>query len=419
MTDEAGDQPAPGIEDFVEGRTRAEGDWRWLWEGDREFPIQSHRGIWGRIVVFVKRLLRPLVKVPQADLWERQRQFNLVMVETLALESLLETRAGELRGDIQAVQGDLTEVRNDLLKDVKQHARRLAHLEEFKREGLDDVTRHSDALFARVDQKFDRYRRESSELWDKLGALLAVARTEGSTPIALARAHEEMDYVDLENRFRGLESDIAERLAIYRPYLQDRGEVLDLGCGRGEALAVFAEFGIAARGVDSSSEMVRACEEKGFSAVEGDLFETLGSVPEATLGGVVSFHVIEHLPASSLGRLVRLAWRALAPGGALILETPNPLSVVVAARNFWLDPTHRRPVHPAMLELLYEQAGFEKIERLDLRRFDDAQRLPEIDTAGLPEGQQALAHQVNELRDRLDDLLFGYQDFAVLGFKRG
>ncbi len=415
MTEEAGDQPAPGIEVFVEGRTRSEDDWRWLWEGDREFPIQSHLGLWGRLVVLAKRMLRPLVKVPQADLWERQRQFNLVMVETLALE----TRVGELRGDIRALHRDLIEVRGDLLKDVKQHARRLAHLEEFKREGLDDVTRHSDALFARVDQKFDRYRRESAELWDKLGALLAVARTEGAPTVAVARAHEEMDYVDLEDRFRGLESDIAERLAIYRPYLENRGEVLDLGCGRGEALAVFAEQGIPARGIDSSAEMVRACEEKGLSATEGDLFESLSGVPEETLGGVVSFHVIEHLPAPSLGRLVRLAWRALAPGGALILETPNPLSVVVAARNFWLDPTHRRPVHPAMLELLYEQAGFEKIERLDLRRFDDAQRLPEVDAASLPVDQRELALQVNELRDRLDDLLFGYQDFAVVGFKRG
>ncbi len=414
MTDEAGGKPARDMEAFVGGRTRSADDWRWLWEGNREFPIQSHRGLWGRLVVLLKRALRPLVKVPQADLWERQRQFNLVMVETLGLES----RVDELSKAIRELHRDLLQVRGDLLKDVKRHAGRLAHLEEFKREGLDDVTRHSDALFARVDQKFDRYRRESAELWDKLGALLAVARTEDAAPVALARAHEEMDYVDLEDRFRGLESDIAERLAVYRPYLVDRGEVLDLGCGRGEALAVFAQQGIAARGVDSSSEMVRACEEKGFSAMEGDLFETLAAVPESTLGGVVSFHVIEHLPAASLGRLVRLAWRALAPGGALILETPNPLSVVVAARNFWLDPTHRRPVHPAMLELLYEQAGFEKIERLDLRRFDDAQRLPEIDTAAMPDEQRALAHQVNELRDRLDDLLFGYQDFAVVGFKR-
>lgn len=407
MTDAAGDQPARSVEAFVAGRTRVPDDWRWLWEGDHAFPIQSHRGVLGPLIVRLKRWLRPVVKASQADLWERQRQFNLVL--TGALQQLIdvERRTSDLHRDLQ-------QVRNDLLKDVKQHAGRLAHLEELKRVGLDDVTHHSDALFARVDQKFDRYRRESRELWSKLGALLAVA---GDAPGELSRTHEEMEYVDLEDRFRGLESDIAERLAIYRPYLQGRAQVLDLGCGRGEALAVLREFGIAARGVDSSAEMVRACTDKGLQAAEGDLFAALADQPEGSLGGVASFHVIEHLPATQLGRLVRLAWRALEPGGVLILETPNPLSIVVAARNFWLDPTHRRPVHPAMLELLYEQAGFDEVERLDLRQFGEAERLPEIATAELPEAQQRLAHEVNALRDRLDGLLFGYQDYAVVGFK--
>ena len=404
MTDEAGGEPAREIEAFVEGRTGAPEDWRWLWAEDREFPIESHRGFLGRIIVQLKRWLRPFVVAPQADLWERQRRFNLVMVEILERDSRVED-----------LHRDLNQVRKDLKGDVKQHARRLGHLEEFKREGLDDVTRHSDALFARVDQKFDRYRRESRDLWSKVGSLLAA--TGGAGGPELERAHEEMEYVDLEDRFRGLESDIAERLSIYRPYFETGAEVLDLGCGRGEALAVLEGFGLAARGVDSSAEMVRACSEKGLSAEPGDLFEVLAGVDEGSLGGVVSFHVIEHLPATTLGRLVRLAWRALEPGGVLILETPNPLSIVVAARNFWLDPTHRRPVHPDMLELFYEQAAFERIERLDLRRFAAEDRLPELDVAALAPELQGMAHEINGLRDRLDEVLFGYQDFAVVGSK--
>jgi O-antigen chain-terminating methyltransferase len=131
----------------------------------------------------------------------------------------------------------------------------------------------------------------------------------------------------------------------------------------------------------------------------------------------MSFHVIEHLPTASLDRLVRLAYRALRPGGVLILETPNPLSVVVAARNFWLDPTHVRPVHPESLKLMYELAGFDPVERLDLRPFPASQRLPEIDLATVPADQRTLADQVNRLRDRLDEVLFGYQDFGMVGRK--
>ncbi|HEY3492619.1 MAG TPA: class I SAM-dependent methyltransferase, partial [Solirubrobacterales bacterium] len=172
-----------------------------------------------------------------------------------------------------------------------------------------------------------------------------------------------------------------------------------------------------ARGIDSSARMVALCRERGLEAEEGDAFEALASLPEGSLGGGVSFHVIEHLPAASLDRLVRLAYRALKPGGVLILETPNPLSMLVAARSFWLDPTHVRPVHPESLKLMYELAGFDPVERLDLRPYPDSERLPEIDLAQLPEEQRVLADRVNRLRDRLDELLFGYQDFGMIGIK--
>jgi O-antigen chain-terminating methyltransferase len=89
----------------------------------------------------------------------------------------------------------------------------------------------------------------------------------------------------------------------------------------------------------------------------------------------------------------------------------------VAARRFWLDPTHRRPVHPETLELLVRQAGFEPVERRELRPFGAAERLPEIDLAALPAEQRQLADWVNRLRDALDDLLFGYQDYAIVARK--
>ena len=163
--------------------------------------------------------------------------------------------------------------------------------------------------------------------------------------------------------------------------------------------------------------MVELCRERGLAALQGDLLETLAAVEAGSLGGVVSFHVVEHLPPDIVDRLVRLASRALAPGGVLILETPNPLSLVVAARNFWLDPTHLRPVHPETLRLTYELAGFDPIERIDLRPFPAEERLPEIDLALLPAEQRPLADRINRMRDRIDELLFGFQDYGMVGTK--
>src|ERR1700704_2580433 len=143
---------APSIDDFlVEHPTRDLSDWRWLWSGDQPFPIRSHRGLLGRLVVGFKRLLRPLVKLPQNDLWERQRIFNLILLEHL---ERLETARAE-------------------------HQRRIEYQEALDATGLHEIMRHNDALFARADQKLDRYRRETRDLLGSLGGALAAVETGG------------------------------------------------------------------------------------------------------------------------------------------------------------------------------------------------------------------------------------------------
>ncbi|HVS04420.1 MAG TPA: class I SAM-dependent methyltransferase [Thermoanaerobaculia bacterium] len=383
----------PRIEDFLDEPTRRLEDWRWLFREDRPFPVRSHRGPLGKLLVILKRLLRPVVRLPQNDLWERQRVFNIILLEHLQKAA---------------------------------HEERLTRLESFLRDGLDEVMRHNDALFSRVDQKLDRHRREVRQLVAALGA--ALARVEEGAAEAggaagrgaaaeLTPALQEAAYVAFEARFRGSEEEIRGRLADYLPRLAGKGPVLDLGCGRGEALALLAGAGVESRGVDASAEMVAACRRRGLDAEQGDLLAALAATPAESLGAVVSFHVVEHLPPAAIDRLLRLAWGALRPGGVLLLETPNPLSLLVAAGSFWLDPTHVRPVHPELLRHLAEQAGFAAVERLDLRPFPEAERLPEISLADLPPELQVLADRVNRLRDRIDEALFGYQDYALIAEK--
>jgi SAM-dependent methyltransferase len=406
-----GERRTPSLDDFLGEPTRDLADWTWLWRGDREFPIRSHRGFLGRLVISVKRLFRPVVKVPLNDLWERQRVFNLILLEHLRKQTEIDFDREERRDAQQAQNHD-----------------RLVYLEGLAFEGITDLMHHNDAVFARVDQKLDRYRREVYDLLGGLGAALARVEQEAGRKTAgaggtaeavekLGRIREEHAYIALERRYRGTPEEIAERISFYLPFLLGKGKVLDLGCGRGEALALLRDHGVTAEGVDASARMVELCRERGLAAEEGDLLTKLADVAPGSLGGVVSFHVIEHLPPAVVDRLVRLASRALAPGGVLILETPNPLSMVVAARNFWLDPTHLRPVHPESLRLHYELAGFDPVERIDLRPFPAEERLPEIDLALLPAEQRPLADRINRLRDQLDELLFGFQDYGMVGTK--
>src|SRR4051812_30087604 len=145
----------PDIDDFLVEPTRDLEDWRWLWSGDHAFPIRSHRGFLGRLLVAVKRLFRPLVKTPQNDLWERQRIFNLILLEHLER--------------LEAARAD--------------HLRRIESQEALDSEGIHEVMRHNDALFARADQKLDRSRREARDLLGSLGAALAVVRSGDRPPV--------------------------------------------------------------------------------------------------------------------------------------------------------------------------------------------------------------------------------------------
>lgn len=416
---EGPDRSDPAIEDFLDDPTRDPLDWRWLWETDEPFPLRGRPGFLGRLILVFKKILRPFVRVPAADLWDRQRAYNLILLEYIQQHGIQITERD------RRIQ--------DLLERGETRDQRLDHLDAFLDEGLKELMAFSDALYSRVDQKLDRYRREAATVGQRFASALEATATAVNdrpdseapdgphrpTPSrqALQRAVSEDDYQRLEDLYRGTTVEIAERTRFYLPFLEGRRQVIDLGCGRGEALSVLKEGGIGARGVDSSEEAVRVCTSLGLEAAYGDVFEYLAGLSADSVDGVVSFHVIEHLPAERIAGLLRLAWRALEPGGRLILETPNPLSVVVAASHFWRDPTHLRPIHPDALVLACELAGFDSVERRFLRRFESQDSLPEIDPELLEARDRPLADAVNRLRDRLDDTLFGYQDYAVIATK--
>ena len=380
----------PELDRFLGEPTRDLAAWFELWTRDQPFPVRSRRrGLLGGLAVLVRRALRPLVRFGGGDLWDRQQVFNLILLERLQ--------------ELERVGVELSE--------------RLERLETFAREGVDQVLRHNDALFSRLDQKVDLYRRGARELSSQLRAGLALAEAGGAPARALAEHDAAARYVGFEDRHRGTEEEIRARAERYLADLEGCSPVLDLGCGRGEALAALAAAGHRARGVDTSAAMVARCREQDLDAVQGDLIETLAGAQPGALGALVSFHVVEHLPPAEVDRLLALAWRALRPGGRLILETPNPESLVAGASRFWLDPTHRRPVHPQRLASAARAAGFETVEIRRCSPFPLDESLPELPVDGLEGDRRELADAVNRLRDRLDDVLYGDQDYALIATK--
>jgi O-antigen chain-terminating methyltransferase len=185
-------------------------------------------------------------------------------------------------------------------------------------------------------------------------------------------------YAAFEDRFRGPEETIKDRLKVYLPFLRvlqkqnDPCEIHDLGCGRGEWLELANEEGCLARGVDANSAMHRRCIAKGFDVTHGDLIRYLKTLPDGHAAMISGFHVAEHISIESLLNLVRESFRALKPGGLLVFETPNPESPVVGMTNFYMDPTHRKPLPPPLLAFVTEYFGFVRNKILRLQEPSDA-----------------------------------------------
>jgi O-antigen chain-terminating methyltransferase len=184
-------------------------------------------------------------------------------------------------------------------------------------------------------------------------------------------------YRAFEERFRGSRALIKSRLQIYLPFVEPllthypAGQAIDLGCGRGEWLELLREHGVSAHGVDLDAGMLGACEELGLSVERGDAIEALKRLPDASRIVVSGFHVAEHLPFAVLQELVEEAFRVLAPGGLLILETPNAENIVVGASMFYQDPSHVHPLPSVLLQFLPEYYGFVKSKILRLQEAPD------------------------------------------------
>jgi len=207
------------------------------------------------------------------------------------------------------------------------------------------------------------------------------------------------DWLKFAERFRGAGEYVKEQQRFYVPWFQSCQAVADLGCGRGEFLELMREAGVAARGVDCNEEAVALCRSKGLDAERADLFQWLEAQPDASLDGIFSAQVIEHLPAHRVPELIRLAARKLLPRGLLVIETPNPECLAIFATHYYLDPDHRHPIPPALLVFYFEEAGFGGI-RVE-RRSPAWEAFPAL---------QALPPDFREA-------FFGALDYAVLGRK--
>ncbi len=213
-------------------------------------------------------------------------------------------------------------------------------------------------------------------------------------------------YVAFEDQFRGSREDIFDRLKVYLPLIAEANvgtpdaPILDVGCGRGEWLELLREAGYVVRGLDINKVMLEQCRTRALEVCEADVIAYLRTLPDASLGAITGFHIIEHLPFTDLIKLFEETVRVLKPSGIAIFETPNPDNVLVATNTFYIDPTHRNPLPSSMIKFMAESRGLYPVKIMNLHPCSDQLKLTGSDLA-----------------ERFSNYFYGPQDYAVIGYK--
>ncbi|HEY6744442.1 MAG TPA: class I SAM-dependent methyltransferase [Mycobacteriales bacterium] len=97
------------------------------------------------------------------------------------------------------------------------------------------------------------------------------------------------------------------------------GPVADLGCGPGHVTAHLGRLGLEVTGIDLSPAMIATAREShpGLSFAVGDM--TRLDIETGSLGGIVAFYSIIHLPDELLPVAFAEFDRVLAPGGQVLV----------------------------------------------------------------------------------------------------
>jgi len=226
-----------------------------------------------------------------------------------------------------------------------------------------------------------------------------------------------INYFLFEERFRGSREDIKEKQQGFVRFFSQCRNVLDIGCGRGEFLELLKENRVDAKGIDIDPDMVGYCASKGLNVELKDAVSYLETMEDKTLDGIFLDQVVEHLEPEYLTKLLGLCYTKLNYGYFIILETVNPLSLF-SFINFYIDMTHIKPLHPDTLKFLLTAVGFRDIEAQFFAPIADEVRLKRLESKNEATDEAKRNTEIyNQNTDILNNILFGPQDYAIMGKK--
>ena len=395
------------------------------------WPVMP-KGIIRKIVAYAKKVTRRLLRWYINPLVDQQNAYNEASFQVLEdLHARLQQAAGRL-GDIDArlvdheqmlsLYGQRLREGGGLPERVTSLETRVAALQDGSRDRLQELRASVQKELQRLDRQREvmRFRLQRLENWRE---------GDQSEPDVLAQSaavvrEDLFDYFLLGLQYRG-EKELQQRVAdyddLFAPLAPASGDgvhrsetpILDIGCGRGEFVEHLCALGLTAYGIEIENDAVDIAQSAGRPVQYGEAFSHLGDLPDGGLAAISLIQVAEHFEVEELLRLLRLATRKLIPGGFILLETLNPLSVFSLLHFYIMDPSHSTPLHPQLVKLLMEQVGLWNVELRYLHPLPDAARLEQLPS----EADGDLVKVLNRNIEKANRVLYGPQDYAAIAYK--
>ena len=338
------------------------------WDVHADYYISTHRPIIGRFLVLGRQFIHGEVRRYVDLLVRKQSDFNMHVAGTL------NNRIKDVDNKINvAVENKVNEIISTINKDIENKA------------WLSDL----------LDNKIKT----------NIAALAPPEKTDNI-----------MNYFLFEEKYRGSTENIKQSHEVFLKYFENCQNVLDIGSGRGEFLMLLKEINVSAKGVDMNEDMVHYCHKNGLEAIQDNALSYLQSLNNDSLDGIFAGQLVEHLQPDELISLVKLSYDKLQHGSYFIAETINPLCVV-AHRAFNMDLTHVKFIHPETIKFLLESVGFKDIELIFFSPVPEEVKLKKIDVSDVTSKDKTKYDLINQNIDNLNQLLYGNQDYAIVGKK--
>jgi SAM-dependent methyltransferase len=347
-------------------------------------------------------------------LLSRQRAFNAVLVDHINRNDLVGIEAHQASAQTVAWVRDTVQF---ALDELRRHQQALAAWERRTNAAVAALSGTHEELRASIgvlQQATQTLKREMVRLSDA-GIPAPAAPTvprEGNRGDGSRATLDGYKYVGFEDHFRGSQDDIRGRVAEYLPIFRGMQNVVDLGCGRGEFLALLRDSGIDGRGVDINEAMVEVCRSQGFDVTRTDALSYLEAQPDGSIGGLFAAQVVEHLEPPYLNALLDVAFAKLRSGAPIVLETINPACWFAFFESYIRDITHVRPLHPDTLKFLLVASGFQHVDIRYRSPYPEHDKLQPIG----PNGSLGdVVETLNANVERINRLLFTWLDYAAIG----